>query len=162
MISTLLIAYAAGAVLDASATRATIPNACALLPAADASKLAGSPVTLTHGDRPGSINCVYNGPGGPASLGIEITIRTFANAAAAQAAFPRWVLPYKGPTPGLAITSIMQLGDEATVVRGHTVSGIFFRSGAVLVKIGAHPPVGDPALEDAARTVLGKLRIRSG
>jgi len=135
--------------------RPSIPDACQLLTAQDASRLAGVPVTPSR--HSAAFNCTYQGAGGPASNGVEITWREFADAAAAHAAFPRWVLPSPRPTPGLTTTPVSGIGDEATVVHNPITSGIFFRRGALLVKIGTHPPAADAALKTAARAVLGRL-----
>jgi hypothetical protein len=130
------------------------PDTCTLLTAKDASAMVGQ--SLTVAPNSGGINCRYTGAGGPAVLGVELTVRVDPDVATAHADFPKWVLPFKGST-GLTITSVPNLGDEATVVRGSIVSGVYFRHGATLMKIGVHPPVGDAALKTAATTVLSRL-----
>ncbi len=146
-----LIAWAKGGPTQ----RSSIPDACKLLNAQDASKVAGVPVTA--GPHSAAFNCAYHGTGGPAANGVEITWREHPDAAAAHAAFPRWVLPVARPTPGLTTTQVSGIGDEATLVHNPITSGIYFRRGALLVKIGAHPPAADAALKAAASTVLSRL-----
>jgi hypothetical protein len=134
---------------------ARVPDACQLLNQQDASTLAGVPVTVPRHNA--AFVCAYRGAGGPAANGVEITWREYPDAGAAHAAFPRWVLPVAGPTPGLTTTPAPGIGDEATVMRNPITSGIYFRRGAVLVKIGTHPPAADAALKAAAGTALSRL-----
>jgi hypothetical protein len=134
---------------------AATPDACVLLTAKDASALAGQPLTMAANSS--STDCRYQSAGGPAALGVEIHVKTAADAAAAHAEFPRWVMPYKG-AGGPAVTDVKNLGDEAAIRRSAIAAGADFRRGAVLVKIGVHPPVpDDAALKSAAATVLGRL-----
>lgn len=148
----LLLVVAAG--LAGSAALAGTPDACALLTAKEASALAGQPVSVAPNS--GGINCRYYGAGGPGVLGVEIAVKVEADAASAHADFPRWVVPFPG-SAGPAVTAL-QLGDEAAIVRGPVANGVHFRHGAVLVKIGAHPPgASDAALKAAASAVLGRL-----
>ena len=132
------------------------PDSCALLTAKDASAAVGQPLIVAPNS--GGINCRYNGAGGPAVLGVEITVKVKSDAATAHADFPRWVLPVpvKG-AGGPTITPVPNLGDEASIVRGPVVSGVHFRHGATLIKIGVHPPVADAALKTVAATVLSRL-----
>jgi hypothetical protein len=54
--------------------------------------------------------------------------------------------------------SLKNLGDEAAIIRSAVMSGVNFRRGAVLVKIGVHPPTSDDAsLRAAASAVVGRL-----
>ena len=152
MIRALIASVAAGWSLAAAASGA--PDACALLTAIDASAVVGQPLTVAP--HSGGINCHYNGAGGPAVLGVEITVRVDPDAATAHAHFPRWVLPIPG-SAGPTVTPVPNLGDEASLVRGSVGSGVYFRHGAVLVKIGVHPPVADAALKTVAATVVGRL-----
>jgi hypothetical protein len=162
MVRALLIGTSAlASVLLLGAARHIIPGACLLLTATDATTLAGVSVTRSPHSSDASFNCVYNGAGGPASNSIEITTRTYADAASAHTAFPTWVTPYSGPTPPDApkrtVTAVPNLGDEATLTRWAEVAGIYFRRGAVLVKIGSRPPSTDAALTAAAKVVIGRL-----
>ncbi len=107
----------------------------------------------------GGTDCAYAGAGGPGVSGVEITVRVESDAGTAHADFPTWVQPVPGALPpGFTITPETGIGDEASETHSGTViDGIFFRHGAVLVKIGAHPPVSDAVLQAAANTVLGRL-----
>ena len=135
-------------------------DACTLLTAADATALGGA--TMVAGTGSGGGDCHYEGPGGPAVSGVEIGVRVDADAATAHSEFPRWVQPVPGALPpGYTITPASGVGDEASET--HYVSGpsnsdgIFFRSGRVLVKIGAVPSADDAKLRAAAATVIGRL-----
>ena len=71
---------------------------------------------------------------------------------------PKDLKPGEKRTVTFTITPETGIGDEASATHSGTViDGIFFRHGAVLVKIGAHPPVSNAALQAAANTVLGRL-----
>jgi hypothetical protein len=137
----------------------TTLDACKLLTVQDATTLAGTPMTAGTGSGP--IDCHYAGPGGPAVSGTEITVRVDADAGSAHSEFPRWVQPVPGNLPGFTVTPVANLADEASETHtdlGTThISGIFFRRGAVLVKIGSYPPASDAALRAAATVVLGRL-----
>jgi hypothetical protein len=53
---------------------------------------------------------------------------------------------------------VKNLGDEAAIIRSSIVSGVNFRRGAFLIKIGVHPPVPDDgALKAAASAALSRL-----
>jgi len=59
---------------------------------------------------------------------------------------------------GLTVTQISKLGDEASETRtGNVNDGIYVRSGAVLVKIGAYPAASDAALRVAALQALSRV-----
>jgi len=134
-------------------------DACKLLTVQDATTLAGAPMAAGAGSGP--IDCHYAGPGGPAVSGVEITVRVDADAGTAHSEFPRWVQPIPGNTPGFTVTPVANLADEAsethTDVGTTHIAGIFFRRGAVLVKIGSYPPASDAALRAAATTVIGRV-----
>ena len=151
----LTLGAATALAMGAPTRRPSTPDACELLPAPDASRLAGTPVTVLH--HSAAFNCAYQGAGGAASNGVEITWRAYPDAAAAHAAFPKWVLPVARPTPGLTTTPVSGIGDEAKLMQNPITSGIYFRRGAVLVKIGTPPPAADAALKAAASAVLGRL-----
>ena len=135
-------------------------DACTLLTSADATALGGA--TMVAGEGSGGSDCHYAGPGGAAVSGVEIGVRVEADAATAHADFPRWVQPVAGALPpGYSITPTSGVGDEASETH-FTAStpgtdGIYFRSGRVLVKIGAVPSASDAKLKAAAATVIGKL-----
>jgi hypothetical protein len=148
-----LILFAFGSL--AANTLAATPDACALLTAKDASALAGQALTVVPNS--GGSGCRYHGAGGPAALGVEIHIKVDADAATAHAEFARWVVPYPGAA-GPTLTDVKSLGDEAAILRNAIMSGVNFRRGAILIKIGVHPPVtDDAALKAAASAVLGRL-----
>jgi hypothetical protein len=134
---------------------AATPTACELLTAKDASTLAGQALSAVPNSAPTS--CRYHGAGGPGALGVEIHVKVVSDAAAAHAQFPRWVVPYPGAA-GPTVTDVKNVGDEAAIVRSAIMSGINFRRGAVLIKIGVHPPANDDAvLKAAAAAVVGRL-----
>jgi hypothetical protein len=131
------------------------PDACALLTARDAEVLAAHPLTLAPNS--GGVHCRYEGPAGPGELGVEITLRLDPDAAGAHAGFAKWVQPLNVSPPGLTVIRVPHLADEAKVLQSPILSGIYFRKGATLVKILAHPPVSDAAIQVAAATVAGRL-----
>jgi hypothetical protein len=153
MKNTLLILIAACCVTTAAA--AATPDACSLFTAKDAAVLAGQAVSVVPGSSP--TMCRYHGAGGPGSLGIEVHVKVLADAASAHAQFPTWVVPFPG-SAGPTVTEVKNLGDEAAIVRNSIMSGVNFRRGAVLIKIGVHPPLsGDASLKVAASAVVGRL-----
>jgi hypothetical protein len=134
---------------------AATPGACELLTAKDASTLAGQALSTVPSSDPTS--CRYHGTVGPGALGVEIHVKVLSDAAAAHAQFPKWVVPYAG-VAGPTVTDVKNVGDEAAIVRNAIMSGVNFRRGAVLVKIGVHPPASnDAVLKAAAVTVVGRL-----
>jgi hypothetical protein len=150
---TAVIILIAASLLPAIAMAAT-PEACALMTASEASTLAGQPVSLVPNSS--GTMCRFHGAGGPGSVGVEIHVKVDADQATAHTEFPRWVTPF--PTSaGPTVTAVNKLGDEAAILRNPIMSGVNFRRGAVLVKIGVHPGVDDAALKTAAAAVLGRL-----
>lgn len=134
---------------------AATPDACGLLTAKDASALAGQALTAVPSSDP--TMCRYHGAGGPGALGVEIHVKVLSDSAAAHAQFPKWVVPYPGAA-GPIVTDVKNIGDEAAIVRNAIMSGVNFRRGAILVKIGVHPPASDDsALKAAASAVIGRL-----
>ena len=128
---------------------------CRLLTASEATKLVGIAVKRSAGGGPGSLYCKYAAAN---SAGAEVTIKVDANAAAAHAGYPSWVQPIPGVANGLTVTQISKLGDEASETRtGNVNDGIYVRSGAVLVKIGAYPAASDAALRVAALQALSRV-----
>ena len=141
-----------------STTTATSPiDPCTLLTMQDASKLIGKavkrkPVTGTAG----TTACEY--AAGTAG-GAEITLKVDTDARHAHDDFSSWVQPIPGVAAGLTVTSVPNLGNEASSTHNRIVNdGIYFRRGATLVKIGAFPAVPDAALLAAARIALARLR----
>lgn len=138
-----------------------IPSACALLTAQDAATLAGFPVTQDSSDV-SSGSCIYKHTGTPALNPdvVEVTVRTYPNAASAHAGWPTWVSPFPKPNPNIAKIPLSGIGDEAVLIHitpSPAVAAIRFRSGAVLVKVGVYPPVSDSALTTAARAMISRL-----
>jgi hypothetical protein len=130
-------------------------NPCTLLTAADASRLAGKPLTHAVGGGLGSGTCAYSG--GKVLIGAELTVKVDPSAAAAHAEFRGWVQPVPNTAPGFSVITVSKLGDEAKATRASFTDGIYFRSGAVLVKIGVYPPATAAVLERAAHTALDRL-----
>lgn len=139
----------------ATVAGAATPDACSLLTAKDAALLTGQTLTAVASSDP--TICRYRGPDGPGGLGVEVHVKVMADAAAAHAQFPRWVVPFPN-SAAPAVTDVKNVGDEAAILRNEIMSGVNFRRGAVLVKIGVHPPLtGDAGLKVAATTVAGRL-----
>jgi hypothetical protein len=133
---------------------ATTPDACARMTAKEASNLAGQPVSVAPNSS--GTMCRFHGAGGPGSLGVEIHVKVDADESTAHTEFPRWVTPF--PTSaGPTVTVVNKLGDDAAILRNPIMSGVNFRRGSVLVKIGVHPGVDDAALKTAAAAVLSRL-----
>jgi hypothetical protein len=138
-----------------AAWAATAPDACLLLTAIEASTVAGVPLTL--GERAGSGDCRYYGSGGAAANSLEISVKLEADAASARASFARWAAPVPGSRDPAA-APLDNIGDQASITRSGTAhSGICFRRGPVLVRIGVHPGVSDSALTAAAITALSRM-----
>ena len=155
----LSVASLAATLAFGAATR-HIPPACQLLTATDAATLAGFAVTQDPNSSGGG--CLYNRTGASStnSDAVEITVRTYPNAATAHDGYPKWVNPFPKPNPTIVRIPLSGLGDEATLVHitpGPGVAGIYFRSGANSVKMGVYPPVSDSALTTAARTIISRL-----
>ena len=123
----------------------------------EASTAAGAAVTLASDVHATSANCQYNGAGRPAALGVAIAMHAYADDAAAHAAFPKWVLSNPGPHPTLTVTEQQPIGAEASITRSRVSSGILFRRGSGLVKIGVHPPVGDVTLTALATKAISRM-----
>ncbi|HEY1725142.1 MAG TPA: hypothetical protein VGF89_06950 [Steroidobacteraceae bacterium] len=131
------------------------PDACQLLTAIEASTVAGVPLAL--GGHAGGGECRYYGSGGAAANALEISVKVEPDAASARANFARWAAPAPGSSE-LAIVPVDNVGDQASITRnGSSRSGICFRRGAVLVRIGVHPGVSDSALTAAAITMLSRM-----
>lgn len=138
-----------------AAWAATAPDACQLLTAIEASTVAGVPLTL--GGRAGSGDCRYYGSGGAAANALEISVKVEADVASARANFARWAASAPG-SRNLAVAPVDNVGDQASITRsGIDHSGICFRRGPVLVRIGVHPGVSDSALTAAAITALSRM-----
>ena len=159
----LLISLVAARRVRAGHGAASVPAACALLTAAEATTLGSFPATVdSSGDLSTGNSCVYKrtGAGTLDPDVVEITTRTDPDAKTAHADYPRWVNPLLKPNPIMIWTPVPGVGDEATIE--HTTlkpgsDGISFRSGAVLVKMGVYPPASDSALATAARTMVSRM-----
>jgi hypothetical protein len=133
----------------------TTINPCTLFTEADASRLAGKPLTRAVGGGLGSGTCAYSG--GKVLIGAELTVKVDTSAAAAHAEFRRWVQPVPNTAPGFSVVTVTKLGDEAMASRSSFTDGIYFRQGAVLVKIGVYPPASAAELKTAANTAADRL-----
>lgn len=135
----------------------SIPPACQLLNAQEASTLMGFTVVVNAGDlaRAG-ITCRYN-RSEQSFDGANITTRVFSDGQAAHAYFPRWVIPVPPKPANMTLIPVNGIGDEATIVHGPITNGIHFRKGAVLVKMGTHPGASDSALTVAGKTMASRL-----
>ncbi len=133
----------------------TTIDPCTLFTAADASRLARRPLTRAVGGELGSGTCAYSG--GKVLVGAELTVKVDASAATAHAEFRRWVEPVPNTAPGFSVATVAKLGDEARSAGASFTDGIYFRAGAVLVKIGVYPPASAAALKTAADAALGRL-----
>jgi hypothetical protein len=158
---TLLACATLASALTLAAARRSVPAACTLVTAQDATKLAGFDVTQTA-DNGSAGHCRYHRSGTttPSLDGVEVTVRSFPDAPSAHAAFPRWVVPFPTANPNLAITPLTGVGDEASIVRPPPavgIGGVYFRQSEVLVKIGVHPAPSDAALTTAAKTVVSRM-----
>jgi len=137
------------------ASIAAIPDACALLTAKDASTLAGQALSPVPNSDP--LICRYHGAGGPGAPGVEVHVKVLSDVATAHAQFPKWVVPFPGAA-GPTVTDVKNVADEAAIVKSAIMSGVNFRRGAILIKIGVHPPVtDDTSLKAAASAVIGRL-----
>jgi hypothetical protein len=136
------------------------PPACQLLTAKEASTLMGGmALTVNPNDAARSdFNCRYN-PSPTSFDGVEITYRTFPNSQAAHTYFPKWVIPVPPMPASMSMHPVSAVGDEAVILNGPIAKGIYFRLGAVLVKMGTHPPgvATDTALTTAAQTMIGRM-----
>lgn len=137
-----------------------VPSACALLTVTDAQVLGGFKATADSTNAPSG--CIYKRTGAPVVDPdvVEITVRSYPDAASAHTAYPKWVNPLLKPSPIMLWVPVSGVGDEATLA--HTTltppnAGIYFRSGSTLVKIGVFPAPSDSALAVAARTVVGRI-----
>jgi hypothetical protein len=150
---------APGGTLPSTTTAPSAIDACKLLTAPEASRLAGATVKLAsksaNSALSGSLNCIY---AAGTSAGAELSVKVDADAATAHAGYPDWVQPIPGVAAGLVRTELTNLGDEASETRtGNVNDAIYVRKGAVLVKIGVYPPAGDAALRAAALTALSRV-----
>jgi hypothetical protein len=161
MIRVISVAVAVGVSVAAARPGPDTPApACLLLVAPEASKLLGMPVVVNPDDvKRLDFSCRYNPPNaGPLSFdGVEITWRTFSDGNTAHAYFPKWVIPVPPKPADMTLIPVTGVGDEATVVHGAIINGIYFRRGAVLVKVGTHPAASDTALQTAGKIIVGRL-----
>jgi hypothetical protein len=141
----------------------TVPPACALLTTTEAGTLGGFPASVdSTGDISTGNSCVFKrtGAGELDPDVVEITTRTYADAPTAHADYPKWVNPLLKPSAIMIWTPITGVGDEATL--SHTTlkpgsAGIYFRSGAVNVKVGVYPVPTDSALAAAGKTMVSRM-----
>jgi len=154
------LAVAVGVSIIAARPPLQPPPACLLLTAPDVSKLMGVPVVVNADDKARmDFSCRYN-PSNAAPMsfdGAEITYRVFSDDQAAHAYFPRWVIPVPPKPADMTLTQVPGIGDEATITHGKIANSIFFRHGAVLVKMGTRPGASDSALAAAGKTMAGRL-----
>ena len=140
----------------ASTTLRPTIDPCTLLTAQDASKLIGKPVKRATPAGSSGPLCMY---AAGTTAGAEITVRLDADAPTAHSDFPTWVQPFPGRAAGLTVTSVPNLGHEASATHNLNVNdAVYVRRGAALMKIGAYPAVADAALIAAARTALGRIK----
>jgi hypothetical protein len=136
------------------------PPACKLLTAQEASQMMGGmALTVNPNDAARlDFNCRYN-PSPTSFNGVEITYRTFPNSQAAHTYFPRWVIPVPPMPADMEMHPVSGVGDEAAILTGRIAKGIYFRRGAVLLKMGTNPPgvATDSALVAAAQTMIGRM-----
>ena len=161
MMRTIGLAVAVGlSVIAARPPLQSVPPACKLLNAQEASTLMGVPVVVNADDLArANFSCRYNpANAGPMSFdGVEITYRVFSDGQAAHAYFPRWVIPVPPKPADMTLTSVQGVGDEATTKHSKIGNSICFRRGAVLVKMGTRPGASEAALETAGQTMAGRL-----
>ena len=156
--SMLTLAAARHAVVGRAAR--SVPSACALLTATDAQLLGGFKATADSTNAPSG--CIYKRTGAPVVDPdvVEITVRSYPDAATAHTAYPKWVKPLTRPSPIMSWVPVSGVGDEATFAHTSLTppnAAIYFRSGATLVKIGVFPAPSDSALAVAARTVVSRM-----
>ena len=91
---------------------------------------------------------------------VEITTRAESSASSAHTDYPKWVNPFLKPNPIMVRVPLAGVGDEATLkhmTQANMGAGIYFRSGAVLVKVGVYPLPTDSALATAARLMVSRM-----
>ncbi len=140
-----------------------VPPACALLTTTEATALGGFSAKVdSSGDMSTGNSCVFKRIGGSDIDPdvVEITTRAEASASSAHTDYPKWVHPLAKPNPIMVWSPLPGVGDEATLE--HTTlpnmgAGIYFRSGAVLVKVGVYPLPSDSALATAARLMVSRM-----
>lgn len=140
-----------------------VPAACALLTTTEATALGGFSAKVdSSGDNSTGNSCVFKRIGGSAIDPdvVEITTRAEVSASSAHADYPKWVNPLLKPNPIMVWTPLAGVGDEATLshsTQPNMGAGIYFRSGAVLVKVGVYPLPTDSALATAARLMVSRM-----
>jgi hypothetical protein len=155
---TLVLAVAVGLlVMAARPPLQSVPPACQLLTAQEASKLMGVAEIVNSDDAArADFNCRYN-PSPTSFDGVEITWRAYPDGPTAHAAFPKWVIPLPPMPASMTLTQVQGIGDEASITRGKVANSIFIRKGAVLVKMGTRPGASDSALKVAGGIMAGRL-----
>ena len=89
-----------------------------------------------------AFNCRYN-PSPTSFEGVEITWRVLSDAPSAHTYFPKWVIPFPPMSASMTRTPVSGIGDEASITHGRVVNSIYFRKGAVLVRMGTMPGASD-------------------
>ncbi|HEY7876870.1 MAG TPA: hypothetical protein VIC55_01520 [Gemmatimonadaceae bacterium] len=136
MVRTAGLAAALGFTIIAARPSPQPSPACLLLTAPEASKLMGFPVVVDSGDKARmNFHCRYN-KSQTSFYGVEITYRVLPDAQAAHAYFPRWVIPVPPKPADMTLIPVQGIGDEATLLHGKILNGVYFRHGSVLVKAG--------------------------
>lgn len=140
-------------------------NACALLSDQEASSLAGSPVT---GHQSGPITtlyaggtsalCQYYGDNGTGDHPVHLFVTSFADSDALQKLFAS----RKKLSQTVGGADVDNIGDEAVAYKVGGAAEILIRDGSLFVELNAgsedYPAPAMSALEDAARTVVGRLQ----
>jgi len=146
-----------GVVLAAGALSATalqrMPPRCQLLTVSEASKLLGMPVVVDPPCSAGVYHATNFSVEHPNA--VEINLKVLPSASAAHAYFPQWLLAAHS-----TVIPVKNVGEEAALKHpppGLDISGINFRTGAVVASIGTVPGVSDSALITAARLVVSRI-----
>lgn len=139
-------------------------NACKLMSAAEASRLAGQPMSPKRQEANTTFaTCVYEGamqdPTDIPPNHVEISYGSWPDVATAHTRFQNRVQPAGRPMQNTTVTPVANLGDEAAIKRtpSSKINSIDVRKGTRVVSFGVKPIVGDSALEAAARTALSRL-----
>lgn len=145
-------------------TEAQTLDACKLMSPAEASQLAGRPLTFKRKEANATFaTCVYEGamqnPMDIPPIHVEITYGSWPDAGTAHTRFQARVQPGGRPMQNSTVTPVAHLGDEAAIKRTPDlqINSIDVRKGTAVVSFGVKPLVSDSALTAAARTALSRL-----